>query len=51
VAVVNFREAWPEFGAEWDELGRRTLAVMTALRALDPSGGWSPPMPADGHPG
>lgn len=50
-AVVSWRRTYPDLAAEWDALGRRALAVMTTLTALDPAGGWSPPMPTDEHPG
>lgn len=38
-AVVSWRETYPDLGAEWDALGRRALAVLASLTALDPAGG------------
>ena len=50
-AVVSWRQTYPDLMAEWDVLGRRALAVMAALTALDPADGWSSPTAVDEHPG
>jgi hypothetical protein len=50
-AIVSWGRTYPEFDAQWRELGQRALAVMRSLSALDPSVTWSPPMPGDAHAG
>jgi hypothetical protein len=50
-AVVSWRRMYPDLSAEWDVLGRRALAVMASLTALDAAGPWAPRVRDDGHPG
>lgn len=38
MAAVNLTENYPDAGPGWDGIKRRVFDVMTALRALDPSG-------------
>jgi len=50
-AIASWGRTYPEFTAEWQELGWHALAVLRSLAALDTSGRWSPPIQGDGHPG
>jgi hypothetical protein len=46
-AIQSWARVYPESGAQWDALGRRALAVLCSLSALDTSGSWSPPVPGE----
>jgi hypothetical protein len=41
-AIMSWIRTYPDLTGEWNALGRRSLAVLGALAALDPSGPWSP---------
>jgi hypothetical protein len=42
-AALSWARTCPDLVTEWERLQSRVLAVMTALRALDPACRWSPP--------